>query len=58
MKRKRKRRISPKKDEKFQESQGNHIVVIGFDNDNISDITIVVAEDEIFKGLINKSVFN
>lgn len=58
MKRKRKRKTSPKKDEKYQQSAGRHIVVVGFDNDTISDITIVDAEDEIFKGLINKSLFN
>ena len=55
-KRKRKKETSPKEDEKFQESIGRHIVVVGFDNDTINDITIV--DYEFFQGLFNKSVLN
>lgn len=58
MKRKRKRKTSPKKDEKYQQSTGRHIVVVGFDNDTISDITIADVDDEFFRNLINKSLFN
>lgn len=57
-KRKRKKETSHTKNEKFQESNGRHIVVVDFDNDIISDITIVDVDDEFFQGLINKSVLN
>lgn len=57
-KRKRKKGTTLNKEEKFQESTGRHIVVVDFDNETISDITIIDAEDGIFKGLINKSLFN
>lgn len=56
MKRKKNKRTSPKKNEKFTESQGRHIVVVGFDNNTISEITIVDAENEIL--IINKQLFN
>lgn len=57
MKRKRKNGTPPKKDEKYQESTGRHIVVIGYNNDTISDITILDIDNEFFKNL-NKSLFN
>lgn len=57
-KRKRKKGTTLNKEEKFQESTGRHIVVVDFESDTISGIMIIDAEDEIFKGLLDKSLFN
>lgn len=50
-KRKRKKETSPNENEKFQESQGRHIVVVSFDNDTLSDILIMDVDEQLFNKL-------